>query len=425
MTAARWGEYIMTVETVNILEWLQSRKRFGIHPGLERTRAVLGALGCPEHNLRFVHVAGTNGKGSVCAFLTSLFSIDHSVGTFTSPSFDGYRGRFVVNGEAMDDSTFAELAARVKAADEAVNGAEPLTEFEVLTVMAILYFSLRQVDVVVWETGMGGRYDSTNVVTPVVTGITNVSLDHMEILGDTVRKIAWEKAGICKPGVPMVTAASGQALDVIQRVAADTGSPLFVHGQQYAGISTGPSGWPPKLHYRGLMHDWHEISLGLHGLHQVENAAVALAMYELACGELGWRPAAISELRRAMAQTRWPGRLEWFRENGVDVILDGAHNAAGVVRMVQSLQQFSTVHGIPRDAWTMVIGVLNDKDARSMLQQALPLAARVIVTAPASPRASSPWQLATAVTEVRKDVAVQVIPTVAEAIQAAVAAGAR
>ena len=259
----------MSVDKYRIIEWMQSLKRFGMHPGLGRTQAVLSALGHPEQGLRFLHVAGTNGKGSVCAFLTALLSVHHSVGTFTSPAFDGYRGRFVVNGRQMSEGEFVALASQVRDVCEKVTPDDPLTEFEVLTVMAILYFKHQRVDVVVWETGLGGRYDSTNVVTPLVTGITNVSLDHMDVLGDTVRQIAYDKAGIIKAGVPLVTGACGEALAVIRDVAADVGAPLHVRGRDFAEIPVDPTA--SLMHYRGLYRDLWAVPLGLYGVHQMEN----------------------------------------------------------------------------------------------------------------------------------------------------------
>ncbi|MCL6446263.1 MAG: bifunctional folylpolyglutamate synthase/dihydrofolate synthase, partial [Alicyclobacillus sp.] len=176
----------MCVETEDALAWLKSRARFGMKPGLDRTRRVLDVLGNPEQYLTFFHVAGTNGKGSVCAFLTALLSKRHRVGTFTSPAFDGYRGRFVVAGETISEDTFAALADEVRAASEKAADGDPITEFEALTVMALLHFVRAGVELVVWETGLGGRFDSTNVVSPAVTAITNVSLDHTEVLGPTI-----------------------------------------------------------------------------------------------------------------------------------------------------------------------------------------------------------------------------------------------
>ncbi|CAM3799460.1 bifunctional folylpolyglutamate synthase/dihydrofolate synthase [Alicyclobacillus pomorum] len=409
----------MSVDKYRMIDWMQSLKRFGMHPGLGRTQAVLSALGHPEQGLRFLHVAGTNGKGSVCAFLTALLSVHHRVGTFTSPAFDGYRGRFVVNGRQMSESEFVALASQVRDVCEQVTPEDPLTEFEVLTVMAILYFKHAHVDVVVWETGLGGRYDSTNVVTPLVTGITNVSLDHMDVLGDTVRQIAYDKAGIIKAGVPLVTGARGEALVVIRDVAADVGAPVHVRGRDFVEIPVNPT--QSLMHYRGLYRDVWAVPLGLYGVHQMENAAVALAMYEVACELGGYQTLSDTAIRQVMAAVRWPGRFETFEHNGKVVILDGAHNAEGVQRMVQSLRQFSTAHGIPPTDWTMVIGILNDKAADAMLRSALPYARKVIVTAPTVSRARNPESLAELIRSERRDVELDVIGSVEDAIRIALA----
>lgn len=419
MTTGREGEYIMSVDTLTNVEWLQSLQRFGIKPGLQRTKQVLTALGNPELNLRFLHVAGTNGKGSVCAFLTSLLSVHHRVGTFTSPAFSGYRGRFVVAGEEISEEEFSTLIDKVRHVCEKVVPDNPLTEFEVLTVMAILYFYDQQAEVVVWETGLGGRYDSTNVVLPLVTAITNVGWDHMDVLGHTIREIAYDKAGIIKPDVPIVTAAQGEALSVIRNIAGTQEAPLLVKGIHFTETVL-PKG-QQRIHYRGLHRDVWDISVGLYGRHQLENAAVALAIYELACQRGPFTALADDEIRSTLLSARWPCRFEIFRVKERTVILDGAHNVDGVRRFVESLQQFATEHKLPANQWTFVIGMLNDKDVSAMLKIGLPFASKVFVTAPAVARARSAEVLAKNVKECRPDIQIEVVSPVSDAVHAAAA----
>ncbi|WP_029420095.1 bifunctional folylpolyglutamate synthase/dihydrofolate synthase [Alicyclobacillus macrosporangiidus] len=422
--------------------WLRSLARFGMKPGLDRTRRVLAALGDPQQALRFLHVAGTNGKGSVCAILTALLSARLRTATYTSPAFDGYRGRFVVDGRPIPETVFERLAETVRQAAEAAVPGDPLTEFEALTVMAILYFHEERAEAVVWETGLGGRLDTTNVVMPAVTGITNVGFDHMDVLGDTLRQIAREKAGILKPGVPAVTAAEGEALKVIRGRAKAVGAPLTVCGADVSATVWRRDARCQWLDYRGLDADGLQLPLPLFGDHQRQNAAVALAMYEWAC-RVGVCPRlSVRELREALMRVRWPGRFEVF-EGPPLVVLDGAHNPPGATALARSLREFAQLGGLGRGAghdagtrgrmgaaargepkhaaetpgdWTMVVGVLGDKPVRPMLEALLPLAGRVIAAAPDSPRALRAAQLAEAVRTVSPSVQVETRPSVADAL---------
>ncbi|MDQ0188300.1 bifunctional folylpolyglutamate synthase/dihydrofolate synthase [Alicyclobacillus cycloheptanicus] len=408
--------------------WLTSLARFGIKPGLARTQAVLAAFGHPERSLRFLHVAGTNGKGSVCAFLTALLSASATVGTYTSPAFSGYRGRFVVDGASPTDDVVNRLACEVQAVAEAVVPDDPLTEFEALTVMAVLYFARSSVDYVVWETGLGGRYDATNVVTPIVSAITNVGRDHMEILGDTLRKVAYDKAGIIKPGIPVVTAARDEGAMVVAEVARAQGAPAYHLGRHFSAVRTHVDASGQTLSYRGVHRDFMNLQIPLFGEHQCENAAVALAMYELAAARepgSATRPlcTARAQVSAALAKTRWPGRFEVFEVNGQPVILDGAHNPEGAGRFRQALVEWSALSGVPESSWTMVIGVLNDKDVTPMLGMLLPYARHVIVTAPSTPRAKRIDLLAKAVEKCRPGVNVECCEPVSEAVARALALG--
>lgn len=375
------------------LTWLRSLQRFGIKPGLERTIRVLDGLNHPEQTLRFLHIAGTNGKGSVCANLTSLFSQTMRVGTFTSPSFDGYRARFEVAGEQITEYALEQFAIQVRSAWQYTIPSEPLTEFEALTLIALLFFQQQGAQVVVWETGLGGRYDSTNIVLPEVTAITNVSYDHIDILGPTLRHIAINKAGIAKPGVPMVTAAQDVGLRVIERAVAAKGSPLWVKGKEFDGTGWVNNQGEQIFTYRGHDFDLVGLTLPLFGPHQVENATVALAVYEAARQERRVPELTPTQLRSGMEQVRWPGRFERFWMGEVPVVLDGAHNEEGARRLAQSLIEYGqqlNIHG----GWVMVTGILQDKRAMEMMRWILPLARVVICTAPAISRAEAPEVLA-------------------------------
>lgn len=394
-------------------QWIHSLRRFGIKPGLERTKNVLTTFGNPEASLRFYHVAGTNGKGSVCAMLDSMLRVAGlRVGLFTSPGFGGLTGRMTVNGDAISEDLFAAYAGKIKTVMEKQELDDPLTEFEVLTVIALIFFHAQQVNAVVWETGMGGRYDSTNVVQPVVTAITNVSLDHVAVLGPTISRIAYDKAGIVKPGVPVVTGADETAYRVIEDVAQQIGAPVLRVGRdvELTGIQNHLEARRLGF-YRGIDADRGNIEVSLFGRHQLVNAAVALAMFEL--GEK--RPWQLSAAARALQQVRWPLRFEvfWDRHHR-PIVVDGAHNVGAARVLAEALVDFSRIHRLT-EAWDMVIGVLADKDASDMLEHVLPYASRVLVCQPNHARALDANDLAEKVRRFRADLPVEVIPNVDQA----------
>ena len=408
----------MTVAHESGLQWLQSLARFGVRPGLSRTRRALRYLGNPESELRFYHVAGTNGKGSVCAYLHALLSTHRRVGLFTSPAFDGFRARFRIGDELISPDEFQELASLVREAAERSTADDPLTEFEALTVMALMYFHRHQVDSVVWETGLGGRYDSTNVVSPLVTAITNVGLDHTEILGDTHRLIAADKAGIVKENVPVITAASDAALWEILRQARERNAPASVYGRNFGATLERMTLSSERVSYRGIHRDIHGIDLPLLGAHQCVNAAIALAMMETA-ESLGAIPRLSNEaVKKAIGETRWPGRFETIVVGDRRVILDGAHNIDGARALAGLLREYQRLEGAG-NGWTMIIGVLADKDAGGMLSLLVPLASRVITVTPPSPRALPAAVLADAVRSVRSDIPVSAAATASIGVETA------
>ncbi|EPZ49005.1 bifunctional folylpolyglutamate synthase/dihydrofolate synthase [Alicyclobacillus acidoterrestris] len=371
--------------------WVESLSRFGIKPGLSRVQHVLAALGNPQTGLRFYHVAGTNGKGSVCAMLCAMsMAVGHRTGLYTSPGVDGLNSRMVIDGQPIDDSSFAAYATAIREAIELASSEDPLTEFEVLTVMALLYFADKQVDVVVWETGLGGRYDATSVVTPMVTAITNVSYDHVEILGPTLADIAYDKAGIIKPNIPFVTGAEGEAYGIVEKVAKSAGARVVRLGADIQIERTAYDDHYQTLCYKGIAHDVPAFELSLFGPHQIDNAAIALAMFELAHPDLE-----DADWLRAVAALRtvhWPLRFEVFQHGAAPLVLDGAHNPAAAHTLALSLQEMSAALSTA-PLWHMVIGVFRDKDAQSMLKEVLPLAQDVIVCRPNHARGADPEEI--------------------------------
>ncbi len=315
----------MTYEAA--LAYLAGLQRFGMKPGLERTVALLEQLGRPDRRVgRVVHITGTSGKGSVAAMVEAgLRAAGRRVGLYTSPPLMRFKERMQVNRAEIPEADVARLTARVAEAAEAViaAGLEPPTEFEVITAMALAWFAEQSVDDLVLEAGMGGRFDATTAVEKAaVTAITNVGLDHTQWLGQTHEAIAWDKAGVIRPGVPCVTGTDHPgALAVIERVAREQGAPLLhVTPADFRVLGADLSGQVADL--RGERGWYRRVRLSLLGRHQAANAAVALRILEV----LGVDEGAI---REGFAHVAWPGRMELLRAAGGQlVLLDAAHNPA-------------------------------------------------------------------------------------------------
>lgn len=359
------------------LAYIYGLARFGMKPGLQRISAILGALGNPEEGLQVVHVAGTNGKGSTAAFLSSVVAAGgYRVGLFTSPHLIRFTERMRINGAEIDEDSVVRLAGRV------MKAAPPdATFFEIVTAMAFLHFAEEGVALAVMEAGMGGRLDATNSASGILSVITPISLDHSSYLGETTIAIAQEKAGVIKHGRPAVVAAqTPEVMSVITRHCADLASPCFLSGADY-----GASWRPDGLDYRGLHSRLSGLTPGIRGRYQAENAASALCAAEL----LGSRGFRLDEpvLRAGIESARWPGRMEIFGD-APTVILDGAHNAAGAQALAEAIAD------VPHDRLFLVVGVMGDKDAEGILAPLLPLVDRVFAVSPELERALPSDELA-------------------------------
>jgi dihydrofolate synthase/folylpolyglutamate synthase len=351
----------------------------GIKLGLERVREALAALGHPERRYPALHVAGTNGKGSTCAFsAAALKAAGHRVGLYTSPHLVRVNERIRVDGEDISDEA---LGRRILEVLERYPSAvtEPMTYFEFGTVVGLWHFAQAAVDVAVLEVGLGGRLDATNAASPVVTAITPVSFDHMEYLGHTLGAIAGEKAGILKPGVPCVVARQEpESLDAIVRRAGEVGAPLWVEGQDFSGEAR-PDG---SLSYRGPSWSLEGLPVALRGPHQRQNATVALACLEA----LHSRGVAVSleAARAGVASARWPGRLEEVGQKPT-LLLDGAHNSAGVEVLLAALRELYAGRRVH-----LVFGVVGDKDRGPMMRALFPHCTSVQLTPLDTPRSLAP-----------------------------------
>jgi dihydrofolate synthase/folylpolyglutamate synthase len=352
-----------------------------IKPGLERMFVALEALGHPERRYRSLHVAGTNGKGSTCAFAsTALRAAGHRVGLYTSPHLERVTERFQVGGEEIPRELLGRRILEVlERYPEAADTPAPLTYFEFGTAVAFWHFAQEGVDVAVLETGLGGRLDATNTVAPLVTAITPISFDHMEYLGHTLGAIAGEKAGILKPGVPVaVSRQEPEALEVIARVAGEVGAPMLLEGRDFT-LEDAASG---TLVYQGPRWSLDGLALSLRGPHQKQNAAVALAALE----QLDARGLTVptEAAKSGLASARWPGRLEEVSRHPV-VLLDGAHNPGGVAVLLASLEAL-----YPGRRIHAVFGVVADKERAPMMRALFPRCASIHLTPLDTPRSLAP-----------------------------------
>ena len=359
---------------------------------LDRMRELVAGLGNPHDRLKIVHIAGTKGKGSTAAMIASvLSSAGYRTGLYTSPHLDRLEERFVVDGLPCSGDELAELVERVRPVVEDMDKQyarhEPPelgpTYFEITTAMAFLYFLVRQVDFAVIEVGMGGRLDSTNVCRPLVSAITSISFDHTNQLGDTLAQIAREKAGIIKPGVPVVSGvAENEPRSVIADVANRNGAKLVQIGVDFEYQYSAPIRFQDSNSGRGLtsfqsrragaIEDIRDLDIGLLGRHQAANAAVALAaLSELRA--LGWSIPEIA-IRRGLAQVHLPARVEIMSQRPT-VVIDAAHNVASIRSLLDTLaEQF------PRGPRILIFGTTRDKDMRGMLELLLPQFETVIFT---------------------------------------------
>jgi dihydrofolate synthase/folylpolyglutamate synthase len=365
------------------LSFLGESRRFGMNLGLDPMRRLADALGNPQQRLRFIHIAGTNGKGSTAAFCEScLRASGRRTGLYTSPHLVSVRERIQIDRRPISESDFAAGMEAVQLALDRLSN-PPATFFEIMTALALWHFAREKTDWIVWETGLGGRLDATNIVQPEVCIITNIGLDHQQYLGHRLEEIAAEKAGIIKPGVPVVSAVDpGEARDVIVREAEAQGSPLTLVQRDMKIADLGLVGNRQVARINGR-----ERSLGLMGPHQVTNAACAFGAMRLAgLGE--------EALSRGLESAAWPGRFEIMKEKPL-IVLDGAHNAAGVAMLVETWRAFLAA----RFGWSavetmgrahLVFASVADKDITKMAELLRPLAQRVSLLRLANERTAEP-----------------------------------
>lgn len=353
------------------IQFLYGLRLFGAKLGLENTLRLAALAGNPEKKLRFIHVAGTNGKGSTCAILESIYrATGLRVGLFTSPHLVSFRERIQIGRQAISEADVVRLVEKFqKLLAEFPEDHHP-TFFEVVTVMALDFFAQEKCDLVIWETGLGGRLDATNIVTPLASVITNIALDHQQWLGDTLENIAFEKAGIIKPGVPVATATDEPgALAVIKKIASEKNALLTI-------VTAG----------KNLPREFSD-ALSLHGEYQKQNAALALATIEILQKQI---PVTSAQIRAGLQTVQWPGRLQLIEKpGGRKFLIDGAHNVAGATVLREAIER-----NFCASSRTLVLGIFEDKDWQHICELLAPLAQKILTVPVSNKRTADPQKLA-------------------------------
>jgi dihydrofolate synthase/folylpolyglutamate synthase len=398
---------------VDPLSALLGLEQFGMKFGLESISRLCEALDHPERSFRSVLVAGTNGKGSVTAMVeTALRSAGHRAARYTSPHLTRLEERFVIDGREVETPELADAAARVMAAvnDLLRSGtlAMPPTFFEAVTATAFELFRRRGAEIAVLEVGLGGRLDATNVVTPIVAAITSLDFDHQAQLGDTLEAIAREKAGVIKPGVPVVCGPLPEAADSVVAEVARAQDARMVRALEAVRVTSRESSGGFLYDFRSNRRTLDGVTLALAGRHQADNAAVALCVLDELTA-LGVR-SGDADVRAGLARVQWPGRLEEIADGASRILLDAAHNPAGARALVQHLRDIG---------WTdvaLVFGVMRDKDAGAMLEALAPVCRAIVCTTAAGGRAMPAADLAAVARRVAAGTAVEAVEDPAAAL---------
>ncbi|MFP4630423.1 MAG: bifunctional folylpolyglutamate synthase/dihydrofolate synthase [Desulfohalobiaceae bacterium] len=366
-------------EYLQELDYLYNLQKYGIKFGLSQTSNLLQGLGNPHRNRNYIHIAGTNGKGSVASFLNSILQqAGYKTGLYTSPHLVSFRERMQINSRYIPEQRVVELSRRVRAVQDSQ---EPPTFFEAVTAMALSYFAQEDTDLDIIEVGMGGRLDATNLIQPLLSMITNISLEHREFLGNTLHQVAGEKAGIIKPRTPLLSAAKQPGVrQMFARTAQEKHSPFYQLSLDFR-VRRSKTGFT----YFGLQQKLKGLRTNLIGEHQMQNAALALAACELLL-QRGWNIDP-QHMRQGLQQAHWPGRMHLLQDRP-KIMLDGAHNPAAIKILANSLNP-----GLEYQRLVLVLGMMADKDIEKMLAQILPKADYAIFTRPVYERALDPEEL--------------------------------
>lgn len=362
------------MDVYTAIQWIHDRKKFSDHPGLMRVQHLLHLLGNPERDLKIIHIAGTNGKGSTVAYLCQLFKeLNYTIGTFTSPYIESFNERIGINGHPISDTELISLIQMVQPLVKEMDEVEELsgiTEFEITTAMMFYYFAQQNVDIAIIEVGLGGMYDSTNVISnPLVTAISTIDYDHCDILGNYIEDIARQKAGIFKPQAPVVLGnLNEKALTICKDYAISLNCPVYCYNRDYTISYLGRSHKKQgeRFNYKDGIRSAKRLLTPLIGHHQVENAAFALQIFDVALAREN-KNVSNTDIQHALSKVEWPGRMEIYQDEPL-IILDGAHNRPAVKRLVETLNDEYRDYQIH-----VLFGALCTKDYDSMIQELVTL----------------------------------------------------
>jgi dihydrofolate synthase/folylpolyglutamate synthase len=387
------------------LDYLYGLESHGIVFGLANIRNILKSLGNPHEKLKTIHIGGTNGKGSTAAMIHTILSrCGYRVGLYASPHLISFTERIRIEGREITEEEVVRLTEHIRGAIRERGIPETFTFFDFTTAMAMLYFVEERTDLAILEVGLGGRLDSTNVVDPLLAIITNISLDHRDYLGDTLEKVAQEKAGIIKEGRGVVTAATqSKVLDLLRRVCLEKKAPLFRVGRDFRRKRVGPR----RFHYHGRKLNLPNLELNLAGRHQIINATTALGAIEM-IGENGYR-VGDEAIYEGLRGVQWSGRLEVVMD-APTVLLDGAHNPGAAKRLKEAILEEFTYERL-----LLVLGIMNDKDYRRIISILVPLADMTVLCKPECERAALPQVLLNEVTRIEKRG--EIVEDVGQAVQ--------
>ncbi len=390
--------------------WIDSFHQYGIKLGLKQIEQVLQILDNPHQKINVIHVAGTNGKGSVCRFISSILRCEgYTTGLYLSPHLIDFRERFQLNDTYISKVRFVEIVKQIKpVVNQFISNGGKLTYFELCTIIAFVFFSEENVDYAVIEVGLGGRYDATNIVNPLVSVITNVSLDHQKHLGDSIQDIAFEKAGIIKEKTPVITGAEGVALSVIQKKIESLQAQLtIVSNDMIKTVSTLTS---QHIVFHGFFHDY-EVHTNQLGLYQPMNIAVSIASIEI----LQQKGVYITKesIINGIKQMNHPGRMQVLLHHPC-IIVDGAHNPEAMKFAVKSIITLFSSQKI-----IVIFGVMKDKDIKNILNELVRITNTIIVTEPKLKRSAKNEKIAEIILEIAPSLKVIRTSSVKEAIDKA------
>ena len=368
------------------INWIHDRLKFGVKPGLKRMEWLLNKLDHPEKNIPTIHVAGTNGKGSTISYmLHMLMEAGYKVGTFTSPYIETFNERISVNGQPITDDEMISLVNEVKPFAEKIENTDlgSPTEFEIITTMMFLYFGkVNKPDFLLLETGLGGRLDSTNVIDPILSVITNIGYDHMNILGDTITDIAREKAGIIKKGRPIFTAAEKEdALEVLSQTAKEKHAPYYSFGKDISVKNLSPWEHGEKFSVKTETNTYEDVKIKMRGNHQIKNAALAISVIDY-LKEQGAVKITYDEVMKGIKKSMWKGRFELIHQDPV-VIVDGAHNDEGIESLIDTIKRHYSHTRIH-----ILFSALSDKNYKKMIDRLSTVATTMHFTTFDFPRAA-------------------------------------